>query len=250
MVDVFEQEMQEIFPYNPLQQVALEIRYPSDLTILSSILPNFQKRVRNRYPQYSMGQVITLPSGATNNEATFQSANGERQLKLSDHHFAIIFARYTTFRDFEGEALNVIGVLDELAELGTLQRVGLRYINNIIIQGRDHDIKDVVNPFVDMTRLPMGTLGQFVSTVNIVREEHGLNVTTAQLPPTGLPQQQQMSDDVQARAIYVLDIDCFTDEPKTVRDLSDVLPFFRREIKAIFLTHVTDSYKQRMRGVQ
>jgi len=59
-----------------------------------------------------------------------------------------------------------------------------------------------------------------------------------------------VSDDAQARAIYVLDIDCFTDEPKTVRDLSDVLPFFRREIKAIFLTHVTDSYKQRMRGVQ
>jgi len=248
MMDVFEQEMQEIFPHNPLQQVALEIRYPPDLTIMSSILPAFQKRVRERYPQYSMGQVITLPAGTTNNEATFQSANGERQLKLSDHHFAIIFARYTTFRDFEGEALSVIGVLDEFAELGALQRVGLRYINNIIIQGRDHDVKDVVHPFVDMTRLPAGTLRQFVSTVNIARDGHGLNVTTAQLPPPGLT--QQMSDDAQPRAIYVLDIDCFTDEPKMVRDLPDVLPLFHREIKAIFLTHVTDSYKQRMRGVQ
>jgi len=248
MMDVFEQEMQEIFPHNPLQQVALEIRYPPDLTILSSILPNFQKRVRERYPQYAMGPVITLPAGTTSNEATFQSANGERQLRLSDYHLVIIFARYTTFRDFMAEALSVIGVLDELVELGTLQRVGLRYINNIIIQERDHDVKDVVHPFVDMTQLPAGTLRQFVSTVNIVREGYSLNVTTAQLPPTG--SSQPMNGDAQPRAIYVLDIDCFTDEPKIVRDPSDLLPVFRREIKAIFLTHVTDSYKQRMRGVQ
>src|SRR5690348_7806483 len=107
-MDLSEREMQETFPHNPLQQVALEIRYPPDLTILTSVLPQFQKRIRGRYPQYASEQVITLPAGTTGTVATFRSANGERQLRLSDQSLAVIFARYTTFEDFKQESLLVI----------------------------------------------------------------------------------------------------------------------------------------------
>ncbi len=248
MVDVFDREMRETFPYNPLRQVALEIRYPPDLTILSSILPLFQKRIRHDYPLYAMEQIVTLPAGTTSNEASFQSANRERQLKLSDHHLAIIVSRYTTFDDFSRQALGVIDVLNELAGLEVVQRVGLRYINNIELRQDDLNLGTLVKPFVNLKSLPSGVVQQFVSTVNLARERHNITMTTAQLPPAS--PSQLVASVAWPRAIYVLDIDCYTEELKTVADLADLLPFFRYEVKRLFLDHVTDTYKQRMRGVQ
>lgn len=246
-MNTLERELQETFPHNPLQQVALEIRYTPDLTILSSVLPSFQKRIRNRYPQYTSEQVITLPAGTASNVASFRSLNGERQLKLSDQHFSIIFTRYTAFEDLKQEALDTIHTLNELAELSALLRVGMRYVNNIEVRDSDADLSAVVHPFIDAGLLPPGTLQQFIATVNLAREGYGVNITTAQLPPVGLPQRPDAS---RPRAIYILDIDCFTEESKAVGDLAGLLPAFRREIKTIFLTHVTDAYKQRMRGME
>jgi uncharacterized protein (TIGR04255 family) len=240
--------MQERFPQNPLQQVALEIRFPPDLTILSSVLPPFQKRIRHRYPQYTSEQVITLPAGTTSSVAAFRSADGERQLKLSEQHLAIIFSRYTSFENFQLEALDIIGILDELAELSTLQRVGMRYINNIEVRETDENVADLVRPFIDTSRLPPGDVQQFISTVSLSRGGYGINLTTAQLPPSGLAQRPHGAG--QPRAIYVLDIDVFTEQPKAVGDLVELLPTFRRESKTIFLTHVTEAYKRRMRGVE
>jgi hypothetical protein len=94
-----------------------------------------------------------------------------------------------------------------------------------------------VRPLIDFERVSIDSVDQFVTEVRLTQKNHLITMRGALLAPLE-----------GGRRVYVLDIDCHTQEAHTAVEIPELLDIFHESAQIFFLDHVTEEYKNIMRG--
>jgi uncharacterized protein (TIGR04255 family) len=230
-------ELDEVFPRPPLREVAFEIRFAPRLRV-NAELWKIQDEIVEEYPALSMEQVVQA-SGTLLPVNVFQNPNAARAVKISQENFVVAFTRYTRFEDFKAEVIAKTKRFCEKFDISTVSRAGLRYVNNFIVpgSGKTSEILRYVRPVVDFDRLDADEIQHFVTEVRMRQREHLVTLRGALLAPLEGGQR-----------VYVLDVDCHNSESHSSRDIPKLLDTYHETAQLFFLDHVTEEYKNIMRG--
>jgi uncharacterized protein (TIGR04255 family) len=228
-----ESDLTEVFPANPIREVDFEIRFTPRLRVQAEMW-RFQESVVAEYPDISL-ESAWLPNGATLGVTVFRNIDTARLIKVSSQNLAIAFSAYANFEEFKDEVLKQSLKFCEIFEVSSLTRIGLRYVNEIQLPTQEAEsIARYVNPLLDFERIPLRTVQQFAMQLSAQVSDHMIQVRTALLPGP--------------IRTYVLDIDAYTEVVKSSGAISSLLDQFHDTAQNVFLDHVTDNYKDVMRG--
>ena len=230
-------ELDEVFARPPLREVAFEIRFATRLRV-NAELWKIQDELVDEYPALSIEQAIQ-PAGTLLPINVFQNPNAARAIKISQENFVVAFTRYTRFEDFKAEVIAKTNQFCEKFDVTSLLRVGLRYVNNIVVpdSGGTSEILRFVRPLIDFDRIESNEIQNFVTEVRMRRQRHLVTLRGALLAPLEGGQR-----------VYVLDVDCHSNEPQSARDVPHLLDTYHETAQIMFLDHVTEEYKNIMRG--
>lgn len=229
----------EVFPRPPLREVAFEIRFAPRLRV-NAELWKIQDEVVNEYPNVGTESVLQPASGMLTVNV-FQNPIAARVLKISQENFVVAFTKYSRFEDFKEEVITRTNQFCSKFDVSSLLRVGLRYVNNIVIPAteKSSDLLRYVRPLIDFERVSIESVDQFVTEVRLAQKNHLVTVRGALLAPLE-----------GGRRVYVLDTDCHSQEPHTAAEIPDLLDLFHESAQMFFLDHVTEECKNIMRGTQ
>jgi len=226
-------DLGEVFPANPIREVDFEIRFTPRLRIQAELW-RFQEELVSEYPDVSLESTIQ-PTGAAVNVTVFQNPRTARLIKVSPQNLAIAFSAYSKFEDFEEEVLTRVGKFCEIFEVTSLTRVGLRYVNEIPLPTQEsQSLTRCVRPLLGFDRIPLDAVQQFAAQIVASAGDHMVTVRTAMIPGP--------------IRTYILDIDAHTEVIKPAQDVAALLESFHHTVQRVFLDHITDEYKEIMRG--
>jgi len=210
-------ELDEVFQANPIREVDFEIRFDPRLRVAPEMW-RFQEDLETEYPEVGL-ETALLPNGATVSVTVFQNRMKARVIKVSPQNMALAFSDYSNFEDFKEEVLRRSGRFCEIFNISSLTRVGLRYVNEISLPTQQPEsLRTYVKPLVEFDRIPLDSVQQFAL---------------------------QIAGPIRT---YVLDIDAYAETVKATAQIGMLLDRFHDSVQRVFLNHVTDEYKQVMRG--
>lgn len=229
--------LDEVFPVNPLREVAFEIRFPTNFRVLPDIYVA-QRQFKSEYPLATREEGF-LPTGAAVTNYQFSTPGKDRVIKIWEDRFAIIFPKYDTFESFKKEVLERTNLFCEEFQIDQLSRVGLRYVNNIAGKADDpiNSLSESVIPYIQLDQFDTGQIKQFGTQIVLQRKDCTLAVRTAYI------QQEPQQD-----WVYLLDFDAYLEQTLALSGLNESIELFHYNIQIEFLNRITDRYKQEMRG--
>ena len=232
-----QRELDEVFARPPLREVAFEIRFAPRLRV-NAELWKIQDEIVEEYPALSLEQALQA-NGTVLPINVFQNPNAARAIKISQENFVVAFTRYTRFEDFKAEVIAKTKRFCEKFDVTTVLRAGLRYVNNFIVpgSGKTSEILRYVRPVIDFERLDADEIQHFVTEVRMRQREHLVTLRGALLAPLEGGQR-----------VYVLDVDCHSGESHYSQDIPKLLDAYHETAQLFFLDHVTEEYKDVMRG--
>lgn len=226
-------ELDEVFPANPIREVDFEIRFTPRLRVQAEMW-RFQQEIVEEYPEVSLESAI-LPSGATLAITAFQNQRNARVIKVSPHNLAIAFSAYNNFEEFKEEVSRRVAKFCEIFEIQSFTRVGLRYVNEIQFPTQEPEsITQYVRPLVEFDRMPLRSVQQFAMQISARLDDHMVQVRTAML---GGPIRT-----------YILDIDAYTEVVQPSAGVLTLTDRFHDSAQRVFLDHITEEFKESMRG--
>jgi len=178
---------------------------------------------------------IVQPPGAVIDVAVFQSPTESRVIKVSHQNFLVAFTRYIRFEEFKAEVLARTAQFCSAFGIEAFSRVGLRYVNEISLPSPDPGaLTTYLRPLVKFDRFPADVLEQFAAEFRARYRGHLVTLRSALLP--GMLK------------TYVLDIDCHTDVTTSTVEYPALLDKFHDSSQRLFLDHITEDYKEILRG--
>ena len=228
-----DKDLDEVFPVNPIREVDFEVRFPPRFRIPSEIW-RFQELLVSEYPEVGLESSI-LPTGAKIDVTVFQNLSTARVIKVSAQNLVVAFSSYRKFEDFKEEVAAKVGGFSKLFDLRSFTRVGLRYVNEIMLPTQEPEsLERYVQPFLVTSRVPVASMQQFALQFTAGVGKHMVTVRTAMLPGP--------------LRTYVLDIDAHTETVTDAPEISGIIDEFHCTAQRFFLDHVTEEYKELMRG--
>ncbi len=229
--------LDEVFPRPPLREVSFEIRFPTRLRV-NAELWKIQEEIGDSYPVVATEQAMQ-PTGAIAPVNVFQNPTAGRMIKISQENFVVAFTRYTRFEDFKDEVVEKTGQFCRKFDVQTVSRVGLRYVNNIIMPAEESSsgLLRFVRPVVDFDRVAIDNIDQFVTEIRMRDHGHMVTLRGTLLPP--------LED---GRRVYILDVDCHSAADHKAIEVAALLDQYHETAQVFFLDHVTEKYKDIMRG--
>ena len=229
------EELDEVFPESPLREVAFEVRFPPRLRVPAEIW-RLQDQLVHKYPEVGKETVIQAV-GAVTDVAVFQNPAESRLIKVSHQNFVIAFTRYVRFEDFKEEVLQQTEQFCSIFGIDVFSRVGLRYVNEISLPSGDpSSLLKYIHPPVSFSSFSEELVDQFAVELRAHYMDHFITIRSALLP--GLIR------------TYVLDIDCHISELTAAQQYPTLLDRFHDSAQRVFLDHITEEYKQVMRGTK
>ncbi len=233
--DISDAELKEVFPANPIREVDFEIRFTPRLRIDAEMW-RFQEELVQDYPDVGRETAI-LPNGTTLNVTVFQNPRAARVIKVSSHNMALAFSSYANFEEFKDEVQRRTANFCGTFEVSSLTRIGLRYVNEIPLPTQSPEsITRYVTPLVEFDRIPLNSVQQFAMQVVASHNDHMILVRTAMLAGP--------------IRTYILDIDAYTEVVNSASEVPLLMERFHDSAQRVFLEHVTDEYREVMRGKQ
>jgi uncharacterized protein (TIGR04255 family) len=229
--------LDEVFPRPSIREVAFEIRFAPRLRI-SAELWKIQDAVVDQYPIVGSEQALQ-PNGTILMVNVFQNPTAARAIKVSQENFVVAFTKYTRFEDFKEEVIAKTKQFCSKFDVSSIARAGLRYVNNIVIPAADKTstILRYVRPVIDFERVDIEDIDQFVTEVRMRRKNHLVTLRGALLGT--------LED---GRRVYVLDVDCHSRVQQKAEEIPELLDEYHESAQQFFLDHITDQYKDVMRG--
>jgi uncharacterized protein (TIGR04255 family) len=226
------EELEEVFPESPLREVDFEIRFSPRLRVPAEIW-QLQDKLVSDYPE--VGKESTLQPGGVVDVSVFQNRSDHRVIKVSHENFVIAFTRYVRFRDFKAEVLKQTELFCSTFGIDAFTRIGLRYVNEIMLPTPERSsLLAYLRPVIAFDHFPLDTIDQFVAELRARYQDHSVTLRSALLPDL--------------LRTYILDIDCHSNRSISLRDYPALLDRFHDSAQRLFLDHVTEEYKQTMRG--
>lgn len=149
---MFSQEAHCHYRNNQIGEVICQLRFPEILTIAANIPAQFQERIRDDFPQYSVRKEAPAPkiTGTPGNftlenqpqtiNYQFASADGVWRVNLTSRFISLSCSRYTCWEDFARKLDKPLVALIKTYKPAYFERVGLRYLN--FISRKDLDLED------------------------------------------------------------------------------------------------------------
>ena len=142
---------------SPLFEVICQLRFPSILKINAGDPVEFQERLRQKCPRYSVQQEqpqARVINGKTEQgppilNHTFISEDGTWKVNLTKDFIALSSVRYTTWEDFAAKLDEVLAMFIQVYQPAFFERIGLRYVNAFSrkhLQLNDLLWDDLINP--------------------------------------------------------------------------------------------------------
>jgi len=226
-------ELEEVFPANPIREVDFEIRFTPRLRVQAEMW-RFQEDLLEDYPEVGLESAI-LPNGTTLNNTVFQNQRKARVIKVSAQNMALAFSSYRDFEEFKDEIQRRAGSFCKIFDIGSLTRIGLRYVNEIPLPTQQADsITRYVRPLMEFDRIPLGSVQQFAMQVTAGLNDHMVLIRTAMLAGP--------------LRTYILDIDAYTEAVRPASEIASLIDRFHDSAQRVFLDHVTEEYREVMRG--
>jgi uncharacterized protein (TIGR04255 family) len=231
------QELDEVFPHPALREVAFEIRFTPRFRV-NAELWKLQDQLAEQYPNVGTESVLQ-PNGTILNVNVFQNPTSARVIKVSQENLVIAFTRYTRFEDFKDEVSAQANRFCSTFGIKALTRVGLRYVNNIFLASGEPipALLRLVRPLADFERVDIHHVEQFLNEVRLRHKDHLVTLRGVLLSP--------LED---GRRLYVLDIDCHSPTPQIAATITELLDKYHDTAQRFFLDHITEEYKNVMRG--
>ena len=235
-----EAELEEVFDHPPIREVAFEIRFAPRLRI-NAELWRIQDLLVDQYPTVSTETVFQSGMGQTLSVNVFRNPAAERVIKVSQENFVLAFTKYSRFEEFQDELTKQVQLFCETFGIDALTRVGLRYVNNILLPAGDttSSILRYVRPLTDFERISLETVDQFVNEVRLRYRNHSVTLRGVLLGRLE-----------KGRRVYVLDVDCHSSNHNSTKDIPGLVVQYHDSAQRFFLDHITDEYKKVMRGKQ
>jgi uncharacterized protein (TIGR04255 family) len=234
----------------PLSEVAFEVNFPNSFAVETGIA-DYQRRVEALYPNSGAEYVVRLPSGAafgkpSKQDSTglkpmrsfvFQTMNSARIVRVSVVNFTLQVTDYLHFEDYKSALVAALMPAIEIFHLHGMERIGLRYVNQIKIPNEEAEIryKEFVRSPIDASAFSSHTPTNFLTEVSMDLEgAKKLTIRSGLLPP--------QADS--ATRTYLLDLDCYSVGNVIVSGdgLTKLLDDYHEAIEAEFIHVVTDKY--------
>lgn len=253
-----------------LAQVLCQIRFSPVLRIRQddSVIA-FQEAIRGTYPRYAKQQGMALlvtPEGVQQQAAAasqhrFDDSDGVFTAILSPDFVALETNQYTDVDDFVGRVVALAEAVSEHYAPGEIQRVGLRFINELRFAAPDAraEMREAITPTL------LGAVGsdELVDTVAGGQQilelagDDGRMLVRHGLHPQGGTTVDQLILQNQARPelaqpFYLLDIDAYTERSVrySVDGIEATLRAFNDDIRSFFAWGVHEEYRRTRLGQQ
>lgn len=227
------EELSEVFPNSPLREVAFEVRFTPRLRVPAELW-RLQDQLVNEYPE--VGKESSLQANANVLEiAVFQNRSESRVIRVSHQNLIIAFTRYVRFNDFKSEVLKQTELFCSTFEIDAFTRIGLRYVNEIGLPSAEPSSLPIyLRPIISFDRFPLEQVDHFALELRSHYKNHFVTLRSALLRGL-LP-------------TYILDTECHTNMPTPTKEYPALLDEFHDSAQRLFLDHITEEYKDVMRG--
>jgi uncharacterized protein (TIGR04255 family) len=125
---------------SPLQFVLVQVRF-SPITAMRNYIPPFQDKLRNSgFPGFNKEQIQHVMFGLEQSTETstrwcFTSRDKREGVVLTEDFIVYETTNYDTFGTFTERVENILGSLNEAANIGFVSQIGLRYVD--VVQALD-----------------------------------------------------------------------------------------------------------------
>lgn len=233
---------------NPIVEVICQLRFPKILRIETETPVNFQEAVRSEYPILNISRPIEFQINSSPTvfgqelSYEFTDKNGDWKLVLSSDFIALSTIKYKRWEEFRDRLGAAIDILVQNYSPAHFTRMGLRYQDIIVrseLELHDYSWRSLLNPsmlgiFTD-DKLPeqdfLETLSFFACRLDYadatIRVRHGLA-------------RKNESEELG----YLIDSDCYTEKLTEVKDVTNSLNLFNREIGNFFRWCISEELHQ------
>lgn len=246
-------------PNAPLVRVIAQVRFPLVIAIQQrEFVAPFQEAIRKRYPVLREEQVqglVLAPAGVQIQVAApspvwrFSDTTGHWRVSLAPEFLAIETTKYASRDDFISRFRDVAGALAEHVEPQVVDRLGVRYIDRIIVSS-PQDISGLVRPEVlgFIASKAATHLQHSLSESGFAVEQNRLVARWGMLP-ANMTYDAAALESVSERS-WVLDLDVYRDtaQPFVVEELVQEARGFAERIYAVFRWAVTTEFLRRHGG--
>lgn len=204
---------QPVLTNAPLKLVICQLRFPELLGLADSDVRPLQIALREDYPltEVESAAEITLtpeglrPTGKTSRVYRFRDDSRAWTVTLTTTTLALETSAYHDFADFALQWRGVAAAALDAFEIGTQERLGLRYVNELATgEATVDELAALVRPEL------LGVVGAHDQAHDVVSSMHELRFSRADGAATfrhGLIRRPDGS------AFYALDFDFYDDEP-------------------------------------
>lgn len=251
----FPESQRVIYEKNPLIEVICQLRFPTILRIDAGPLADFQDRIREKYPLYSVQEpnieypklpkefsaILELgmpkPPGSTTHR--FSTKDSKRFISLAQNFLALMESNYERWESFRGELVEAEKALTELYRPAFYSRIGLRYKDVISRQELGMSgakWKDLLQPHI------VGELGESGVCDAIITTQTRSVIRIPELPGGqvnlihGLVRPSETREEC-----YLIDADFSIEQTEGLNEPFEILDKFNRLGRRLFRWAITDT---------
>jgi uncharacterized protein (TIGR04255 family) len=223
------------FERNFIKTAVCELRFPALLEFETKPPVQLQNVLRKEFPHYERQHSVNLNDPHEKEvRHLLRSKKGNWLVALKSSSIAIETSRYTHFDDFLQQIRMVVDKCKPLLDTDFFTRVGLRYVNEVLIEDEKIDgwiRDDLINPLAAGV---YGTVDRFIQEVRGITKfgkytfRHGIAGVEVNNP-----------------ALYTIDFD-FYNENVEAEAVLPLVSDFNRESFRFFLWAIGPKVKERM----
>jgi len=240
-----------------LKQVIARIDFVTTATPLETALPNKLGKIISQHFKIAEPQDIVsssvlfgvgIPPKQTeekHKQWNFYSKDRSDQLSVAQNYIFVLYKNYTKFEDMKTTFGTIVNSLDQEVPEITASRFGLRYINNIEIEG--------LKKFISWNKYIHSNLAKATSFFSGEREKHLsrlFHVAELKYEDINVKFQFGMPNpDYPAlikRPLFVLDFDASVEMSHNLNESLQYMNIAHRHIQTLFEESITDKLRGRM----
>ena len=246
---------------NPLIEVICQLRFPTILRIGVEQPADFQGRIRQEYPLYTLQEPsiefpqlpkelsavieqLNLPRPPGSATHRFSTADSKRLISLSQNFMALTESVYETWESFRGEMEKAERALREIYSPAFYSRIGLRYKNMIRRSNlglTEAKWKDLLQPHI------IGELGAAEVSDTIVATETRSVIRTPEVAGGQVKLDHRLVKlSETGEECYIIDADFWIERKEDLGGTFEVLDEFNKLTGRLFRWAITDTLHNAM----
>lgn len=237
---------------NYLTNVVCRLDFPSILEISTHIPDTFQNMIKEEFPHFESKMMVKYSTFLNKDEKidkrqempSYYFLNNEKDkvVNLSQDSLTIEFFKYNNFDEFMDIVKKIISSFIAIYKPGNFNRLGLRYVNQIILDKGNpliwkeyinNSLIHIIENFLNRDNHISRAMSQIVLTYDDYKINFNYGIFNSEFP-------SKIS-----RKEFILDFDCYTDFVEG-DSIIEQIELFNREIKLLFEKSIKNGLRKKM----